>query len=75
MLATPRAANLADRGVEAVQSRRDRTQQGLAVGGERHMASPTRKERRTQLLFQAADLAADGGLGEVQLFSGSAKTQ
>jgi hypothetical protein len=39
------------------------------------MACCTHEERRAELVFQGADLAADGGLGEVQFFTGGTKAE
>jgi hypothetical protein len=74
-LAPLRIADLAHRGVELRQLWVDHAQQRNAGGGQLHMPGASQKQRRAQLVFQAPNLAADGGLGQVQFFSGGTKVQ
>jgi hypothetical protein len=61
---------VAERGVDLVEGRRERGGQALAGLGELQLVAGAFGELQARGLFQAADLAADGAVGDEQLLGG-----
>ncbi len=68
-----RAADLAHRGVQALQQRHHAAQQLHAGAGELDLARAAHEQRRAEFVFERLDLAADGRLRQVQLLGRGAK--
>jgi hypothetical protein len=73
-LAVALLAQLAHGGVELHQHRIEGAPQRRPCAGERHVARAAREQGRADLLLEAADLAADGRLREMQLLGCTSKT-
>ncbi len=67
--------DLAHADVQLLEQRRHRAQQRTARPGELDVACAAQEQCRAEFAFQRTDLSADGGLGQVQLFGGSAEAQ
>ena len=65
--APARHANLPHGGIEAVEQRRHHAQQRLPRAGELDVPGAAQEQRRRELVFERADLTADGRLRQVQL--------
>ena len=64
------AAQVRRPGADALQPGRDRASEIAARLGEEHGPMAALEETDSQVLLQGPDLAADGGLGQVQLLGG-----
>jgi hypothetical protein len=68
-------ADLAHAGIQSVEPRSDHTQERGAVGREVDVAGAALEQRRTEFVFQALDLPADGRLRDMQFVGCLAETE